>query len=342
MRTLETALIDALKLVPKRHRILPVCNSLHISPDGFRASDAGTFYHVPATVPINGSVCLYPDALKLGKGEILESIDVLSPTTAILKTNFRTATLTGFDAEDFPHIPHPVEAKEYAITPGIVDAVKACEPFADHTRDPWKGEQFRGVFWGICCDRHTIAATDAHVLKTFNIGDVPTPDSLVIPLRILKKWDIGHLQVWPGWVRMETDSLNVTWKAVDERFPDVWKVIPAENPNSLQVFTADLRRAVDSVKHSANKVSKAVRLFLSSDGCKVVARDIHHENEATAQLPGVYEGEPLEIAFNYDNLLLPCTMQAVKLSFSTNARACVIDTFDGSSTLVMPIMLDKC
>lgn len=336
MRTLETALTDALKQVPKRN-LLPVCTFLHLSPDGFRATDMETFWHFPADVPINGSILLPVDCLKLAKGETLESIDILPEFRAILKTNRRTATVQGDNPADFPATPNVTTETEFRLNEGIMDAIRDVAPFVD-TPKGHDYDRLKSVYWGMIEGVPTICATDAHALKAYNVSESNCPERAYIPPKVIKQLATGKFRVRDQWANLKTDGMEVTWKMPDEKYPNVWAVIPEGNPNSLQVFTADLIRAVDAVKGSANKTSHKVSLTLSPEGCSIKAEDLDFQTESMATFPAVYTGEPMEIGFNHVLLTRCLTGDAVNITMSTPGRAALIDGGDGSKTLCMPVM----
>jgi DNA polymerase-3 subunit beta len=140
-----------------------------------------------------------------------------------------------------------------------------------------------------------------------------------------------------------TESLQLTSKLIDGRFPDWRSVIPSQATNIITVPKALLYSTLSRVLLLSNEKYKGVRLTLSENLLTINAKNPSQE-EATDELEIDYTGEPLEIGFNGTYLLDALTAvetDNVQLAFTdSNSSVLITQAGDGVGRwIIMPMRL---
>ncbi|WP_029889084.1 DNA polymerase III subunit beta [Polycyclovorans algicola] len=201
-----------------------------------------------------------------------------------------------------------------------------------------------------------VVTTDGHrlALARFETTDdqakQPTAD-LIVPRkailelsRLLAQVD-GNvvLHFNQGQIRVQVDSLRLTSKLIDGRFPEYERVIPQHSDKHLVLDRERFRQALARCSIFSNDKFKGVRLTLGNGTLTLQSNNPEHE-EAEEVLDVDYQGEALEIGFNVVYLLDALTTlpgQNITLSLR-NADSSGLMTTTEEPTLryvVMPMRL---
>jgi DNA polymerase III subunit beta len=262
----------------------------------------------------------------------------------------------GENGADYPRIPEAegadkVEVPANVLTQGIAKTIFATSN--DELRP-----QMTGVFFQIEENKLTLVATDAHKLVRYTFTNVQSAHStsLIVPkkaLNALSKALKAGQTVEVGFTKANAffsfGNVNMSCRLIDARYPDYNAVIPVNNPNILTLERKPFHEALKLVVIYASKTTNQVVLNISDKSLTISTQDLDFSNQATQQLPCIYDGSPLTIGFNAKFLMEMLNVlesDEVKMELSTPTRAGIlrpaVET-DGEDILmlVMPTMLSN-
>ncbi len=195
------------------------------------------------------------------------------------------------------------------------------------------------------------AATDGHRLAC---AEVPLPQGASdMPGVIIPKKTVGEVQklvaelaqdvevsLSPTKIRFKAAEVILTSKLIDGTYPDYERVIPSGNDKFVEVDADVLASAVDCVAVISEK-SRGVRLSIAKDKL-IVSATSAEEGSAETDLEASYDGESLDVGFNYRYLLdiLGQTKGAkVKLSLLDSSSPVIVNDLSDSSVIyvIMPM-----
>lgn len=105
----------------------------------------------------------------------------------------------------------------------------------------------------------------------------------------------NHLQV-------EFDSLRLTSKLIDGRFPDYNRVLPSDGENIITADREQLRQSLMRASILSNEKYRGIRLVLDKSLIKLQAQNPDQE-EADVEQEVDYTGDEIEIGFNVNYML---------------------------------------
>lgn len=218
-----------------------------------------------------------------------------------------------------------------------------------------------GVYVEASSDELILAATDSYRLAVLTLGwEQDVDGTVLLPRRALDEARRSAEQLGSevrmtfeeGQVGFDFGDRQLVTRLIEGSFPPFRQLIPAGYERRLEVDRADLIEVVRrvSVVGDANTTATPVTLHLSADTVRVTAGS-GEIGEAEESLPGVLEGDDLQIAFNprylTDGLDATGTQQ-VALEFRDELKPAVIrpadESDDDESTidflyLLMPVRL---
>lgn len=204
-------------------------------------------------------------------------------------------------------------------------------------------------------------ATDGHRMATTQVASEgeglelvsDTETSVIIPrktvlelLKLLGDDSDGNVQISFNDTHIRftmNESLQLTSKLIDGKFPDWRAVIPQQAHNVVTLDKTNLQAALTRVALLSNEKYKGVRLTLAENLLTINAKNPNQE-EATEELEVDYTGEPLEIGFNCVYLLEALAVigtSEVRLAF-TDSNSSVLITQTGDEPgqwIIMPMRL---
>ena len=157
-----------------------------------------------------------------------------------------------------------------------------------------------------------VAATDGHRLAT---AEVDMPEGVSgMPAVIIPRKTIGELtkllaesqepvqiSVSQNQVRFSLGNVILASRLIDGNYPAYERVIPEGNDKFLEVDSSGLITLVDRVAVIFEK-SRGIKLQLKKGVLTVTASNTE-EGMAEDEMEAGYDGEPLEVGFNYRYLL---------------------------------------
>ena len=172
------------------------------------------------------------------------------------------------------------------------------------------------------------------------------------PLNLLKQNLYGSEQVKISYnettARFVFDTIELTCRLIDGKYPNYEAVIPVENPNVLTVDRLSFLNSIKRVSIFSNKTTHQVKLKVAGSELSLSAEDLDFSNEAKERLTCNYSGDDMEIGFNSKFLLEMLNhihTQEVILEMSEPNRAGILLPSSNSNSdedilmLVMPVMI---
>lgn len=247
-------------------------------------------------------------------------------------------------AEDFPRIEPSGERRTLVMEgPSFGKALNQVVIAAsrDETRPVLTGVLFEGEG-----DELRLVATDSYRLALRKLR-VEGADGIktIVPARAIQevaRMASGEVRVVTGGpqVAFETGNVVLQSRLIEGEFPAYKQLLPESQPNTLEVergtFSECLRRiavlAQDATPVFLELGEEGIRLTCQSQGL----------GEATEEIDGSYQGEPMRVAFNpayLENGVEAVETETVRLEFSDPQRPVLVRGKDegGFVYLLMPI-----
>jgi len=218
-----------------------------------------------------------------------------------------------------------------------------------------------GVLMEMTDDDLSFVATDAHKLVRYTRTDIKPQrnETIILPTKPLNQIK-NLLAHQDGNVLVEYNEKNAFFgfgnvqlvcKLIVGKYPNYRAVIPAENPNKLQVERALLLNTIRRVSLFANQSTHQIRFKITGQLLELSAEDIDYSNEAVETINCNYNGENLEIGFNskfMQEMLSNISTKEVLIEMSQPNRAGLIhpittqeQSAESILMLVMPVMLNS-
>lgn len=259
----------------------------------------------------------------------------------------------GHDPLDFPEIPERENLSTLHINSDYLRNGLIKTIFAASTDD------MRPVMTGVLVemfeDSVNFVATDAHKLVRYTRKDVhaDVESSFILP-----KKPVTHLKnILPNDVdvTIEYNESNVFFsyenvfisgRLISGKYPEYRAVIPANNPNVLEVDRSSFMLAIKRSSLFANQSTNQIRLEITGNEVVVSSEDLDFSNESKERLPCNYVGEEMVIGFNakfFNEVLSYIDSDRIRMEMSTPNRAVLIlpeekDENEDILMMVMPIM----
>lgn len=144
-------------------------------------------------------------------------------------------------------------------------------------------------------------------------------------------------------VRLVKDSLTLTSKLIDGRFPDYQAVIPVAIERHITVDRNDLIRALQRASILSNEKYKGVRLEAGGNAIRIVAHNPQHE-EAEEVLEASMNFDQMAVGFNVTYLLdalAALESEQVSLQMHDANSSCLLEAVGAGPDrhVVMPLKL---
>lgn len=235
----------------------------------------------------------------------------VSDNKAVIKSGRSRFTLATLPANDFPALDAINSIYEFEIAQNTLRDLIDRTAFAMAQQDV--RYYLNGLMLEISASSLRAVATDGHRLaycEKETSADINDIKQVILPrkgvlelVRLLSDTDdtvklvlaTNHLQV-------ELNSLRLTSKLIDGRFPDYNRVMPTNGDN---IFTADrdqLRQALIRASILSNEKYRGIRLILHKNLLKLQAQNPDQE-EADVELEIDFSGDEIEIGFNVNYML---------------------------------------
>jgi DNA polymerase-3 subunit beta len=221
-----------------------------------------------------------------------------------------------------------------------------------------------GILWEVRSDSLTLVATDAHRLarsgRTME-WDISGDREMIVDtagLRHLPRIVAGLDQdeATPGIITIFMGENQLSFQAgptvlharlLEGPFPDYNAVIPQDNDKYITLDKADFSQTIRRVSITADRITSQIKLGIENGRMELSAQGMEG-SQSEDEIPVSYEGEALEIGFNFvylQDILKNIKSNSIQLSLKDSQSAALIKplTEDGDETgvlcLLMPLRL---
>lgn len=316
--------LSHIQSVVERRQTIPVLSNVLIETQGdlvsLRATDneIEIIEKIPAGVEVQGAITipahkLYDIVKKLPEGSQLQ-ISVLDEAGQVSLVSGRSKfALASLPAEGFPSIMQEEMPYTFKV------AAKEMVELISKTGFAVSMEETRYNLNGIYMhekkgpeSKLTAVATDGHRLACAGItlpeGAAGMP-GVIVPRKTIGELaklaaetnDEITLSLSANQIRFVLGDIVLSSRLIDGTYPEYEKVIPISNDKKLQADAKTLIDVIERVSVVSEK-SRGIKFALQPGLLQVFAASAD-EGSAEDEMDAVYDGEPVEIGFNFRYLL---------------------------------------
>lgn len=246
------------------------------------------------------------------------------------------ASITGFDASDFPAFPELGEGQAFSLSRTELAFLADKTLFAvsnDSTR-----LTLNGVFVENRENHLQFVATDGHRMgKAFieqesaalQKGIIVPPKAITHVLRAVSDDSAIEVRVDDSHILFSGESIQVVSKLIEGPYPKYESVIPVQFERRLQANRGEFADVIRHVSAIANARTRQVRLQIDQGQLEISASDPNAGGECRESFLVTHEGNgSFTIGFNGQYLaeiLGMCPSEEVVLKMNSPVGACVIE-----------------
>ncbi len=259
--------------------------------------------------------------------------------------------------DEFPALPAMAAEKSLQVDGGTIAGMVKSTAYSvsrDETRPA-----LMGILWEIAPDSLGLVATDAHRLARNHRSmewDVGGDSKIIVDTaglqhltRLVDASDDTGLEIFVGenQLSFHIGSTTLHTRLLEGPFPEYDAVIPKNNDKSLIIDREAFSQAIRRVSITADRITSQIRLGIESGKMELTATGTDG-SRAEDEIPVSYEGDALEIGFNFNylqDILKNIETDSVTLSLKDSQSAALIrpHSDDGSGDellcLLMPLRL---
>jgi len=263
------------------------------------------------------------------------------------------ASITGFDAADFPAFPELGEGQSFSLTRTELAFLADKTVFAvsnDSTR-----LTLNGVYIESRENRLQFVATDGHRMGKANIeqegnglqkGIIVPPKSIQHVLRAVSDDSAIEVRVDDSHILFSGENIQVVSKLIEGPYPKYESVIPMQFERRAQANRGEFIEVIRHVSAIANQRTRQVRLSIDAGVLEISASDPNTGGECRESFAITHEGSgAFTIGFNgqyLQEILTMCPSEEVVLKMNSPVGACVIEPIGEGLDfffLLMPLRL---
>jgi DNA polymerase-3 subunit beta len=318
--TLQKALDLVAGVVPGK-TTLPILTCVLVEADADGLQLSSTNLDISVVTRIDEVEIAKKGKAAVPSGKLVSFVRSLAPGSVQVKIEGGKCSLQAgkasfeescMNAEEYPKLPD-VAAGEGLTVPGDVLAEMIAETSYSVSRDETR-PALMGILWEVREDGLTMVATDAHRLARSHraiewsfSGErdliVDTGGLRHLP-RITDSARDGETEVYLGENQLSFRSgptlLHI--RLLEGPFPEYGAVIPKNNDKLVVVDRDALAQAIRRVSITADRITSQIRLGLENGRLELSARG-SDGSRAEDEVAVSYEGEALEVGFNFSYLL---------------------------------------
>ena len=214
----------------------------------------------------------------------------------------------GINGSEYPRIRRNQESSAMEFSVPGANLLRALEStsFAAGT-DPLR-PQMMGVYWDIKPDSLIFVATDTHKLVKYEDTSIAPgiESSFILPNKstnvfksVFGKDEIVRISLDPEQgVTFETDTFTFDSRLVKGRFPDYNRVIPTNNPYTLDVDRQMFSNACRRVSLFVDECHGLLKFKLEPDKMTIKASDNEYNTSGVETLDCEFNGSDMVIGFS--------------------------------------------
>jgi len=217
---------------------------------------------------------------------------------------------TGMNPDNFPEFPDLGETKGQGVPADVLVEMIRSTAYAvsrDETRPA-----LMGILWEIKPTSLVLVATDAHRLARNEFAmdwgvtevrnDIADTAGMLHLQRIAEGAETVEVFFGERQMSFRVGDTELHTRVMEGPFPDYSAVIPKENDLRLTVDREAMIGAVRRVSITADRITSQIRLGIENGRMELSATG-SDGSRAEDEIPVSYEGQAMEIGFNYNYLL---------------------------------------
>ena len=267
-------------------------------------------------------------------------------------------TLPGTSGLSYPNLPELNAETKQSLALDVDTLMVGINKTIFATADDELRPVMNGVYINLEPQSVTFVATDAHKLVKYASETAAEATASFIlpkkPANLLR----GLLPKEDGEITVEFDDKNVLFRLknqvlicrlIEGNYPNYNAVIPANNPNRIQIDRVELLNGIRRVAVCSNQATNLIKMDIESGTIHLTAQDLDFSVSAQESIPCEYEGDNISIGFKSTfliEILSNIDTQNVLLELADSTRAGVFkpvyDEAPSSDTLMllMPMMIN--
>lgn len=343
-KLMKETLNKVISVVPAKANLPILENVLMKVQDGtltLMASNLEIFLEARLGVNIDESVevCLEAKRLKTildSLGDKFFNFDFTGKTAVLTCGNIRHE----FAKESAADFPLPVRLDTYdhsfPVDTFVTENINKVIPFANT-------DELRRNMAGVYFDNGNIVATDG--FRMVVVKSECKIDNLLLPIEVAKlfdKFNSPTVNYTGEELLIESDSLTMYAKAIDDTFPAYKQVIPDTTDNTLTVNRKDFITSLKGVMLSADKITKRVCLSIKDNKLTLTADNPEVQYHSEDIIDVRCSLDEFITSFNGEYLLDILAVlkdETVTFDFTTEKQPFIAKN-SLLTTLLMPVRID--
>jgi len=276
----------------------------------------------------------------------------INDNKALIQSSKSRFTLTTLPAADFPSLESIDNVQSITITQNLLHDLIDKTAFAMAQQDV--RYYLNGLMLEVSTNVLTAVATDGHRLayakkeidyEAVDIKQIILPRKGVLELmRLLNNSDeTVTLNIGTNHLQIQFNTIQLTSKLIDGRFPDYNRVMPVELDNIILADREQLRAALMRASILSNEKYRGIRLILRKNLMLLQAQNPDQE-EADIEVEVDYKGDDIEIGFNVNymlDVLSVCDSTIIQLALHDSNSSFLLSYPDQQDAkyVIMPMRL---
>ncbi len=359
---LQKALGLVANVVPGK-TTMPILTCVLLEADGERLTLSATNLDMSVTTGTGNVNVQEPGRIAVPAAKVVSFVRSLGAGEVSLKEKDGRVTVVGgkaslsescMNVDEFPALPELADGDGFEVETADLTRMVKSTAYAvsrDETRPA-----LMGILWELKPTTLTMVATDAHRLARIDhkadwgVKDVHSlitdTQGLLQFSRLAEGVDACNVHFTDNQLSFRLGDTVLHTRLLEGPFPDYTAVIPKSNNLTMTVDREAFMGAVRRVSITADRVTSQIRLGLESSRLELSATGTDG-SRAEDELPVSYDGEAMEIGFNYNYLLdvlKNIEADTVQLAIKDPQSAALIspsgdDEGDDLLCLLMPLRL---
>lgn len=338
---------------------LPILSNILLRTDGNRLLVAATNLEIASTYHI-GSKIITPGAITIPARLITEFITSLPKGTVELKVTDNklsviagqySSVINGMAADEFPELPTIDETSSVLFSVDTADFKQAVSQTIITASNDSTRPVLTGVYWHTVDGQLYLAATDGYRLAERRLISSGHNLSAIIPASTLQEVirtlsdDTADIEMLfdETQVRFRMNSVEVTSRLIDGKYPDYRQLIPASSETAVTINETEFMRITKIAGLFARASGGSITLTADSDKQSLSIHSVASElGENTSAATAKVTGDGL-VTLNSRYLTDALSVvqgDTVEFRFSGKLSPCVLISADGGADythIIMPL-----
>ncbi len=224
-----------------------------------------------------------------------------------LKTDRGEYVMFGLDPNEFPPRPDVSGGVEASFARSTIQRIAQKTTFAV-SKDEYR-PALTGILFKFNVDSFNAVGTDSIRLACLTLEgteEYPLPGKefeAIIPARtveLMKRAESDTtLRLTATHACFEMNNTTVITRIIDEKFPPYEAIIPSDNDKLIKFLPSEALGSIKRVSLFSSAISRQVQFKISGDTWTIIGSDHESGNQATETIPCEYDGDDLDISFNF-------------------------------------------